>query len=97
MATLKAAGDFVALVRLLQHDDTAVKTAAAVALRSLAYNNDDNQVLIAEAGAVAPLVELLRRGDAAGKTAAGALKKLAFNNDANVVAIEAVGGGDALL
>ncbi len=46
---------------------------------------------------MAPLVELLQRGDAAGKTkAAGALKVLANNNDANRAAIKAAGGGDAL-
>jgi hypothetical protein len=36
----------------------------------LAYNNDANKAKIVKAGAVAPLVELLRCGDVAGKTAA---------------------------
>ena len=53
--------------------------------------NNDNQVKIVQAGAMAPLVELLRHGDAAGKAAAaGALRNLAVNND-NEVKMKAAG------
>ena len=53
MEALEEAGDIVALVRLLQHDDTAVKTAAAGALKKLAFNNDANRAAIEAAKALA--------------------------------------------
>ena len=54
--------------------------------------NAANQVAIAEAGAIAPLVELVRGGSAVAKAyAAGALHNLPLN-DANAAAIAAAGG-----
>ena len=44
------------LVRALREGDDAAKTAAANALGTLAYDDDANIVLIAEAGGIAPLV-----------------------------------------
>ncbi|KAH8048451.1 hypothetical protein JL722_12503 [Aureococcus anophagefferens] len=80
------------LVRTLREGDDAAKTAAAVALGSLAHLSDANRVLIAEAGGIAPLVELLRSGSSAAKTtAAEALGWLAWNA-ANAVAIAEAGG-----
>ena len=79
-------------VRALREGDDAAKTAAARALRNLAYGNDANRVRIAEAGVVPPLVELLRDGSAGAKwEAAWALYYLAFNNDNKVLIAEAGG------
>ncbi|KAH8051973.1 hypothetical protein JL722_10418 [Aureococcus anophagefferens] len=65
---------------------------AARALGNLAYCNDANQILIAEAGGVPPLVHLLRNGSAEAKLrAARALGSLAFNDD-NIVLIAEAGG-----
>ena len=80
------------LVRDLREGDDAAKTAAARTLRDLAWDNDANEVLIAEAGGIAPLVELLRAGSAEAKAqAAWALGNLA-HNDANKVLIAEAGG-----
>ena len=80
------------LVRDLREGDDAAKTAAARTLRDLAWDNDANEVLIAEAGGIAPLVELVHDGSAEAKVqAAQALRNLAFN-DANKVLIAEAGG-----
>ena len=80
------------LVRALREGDDAAKTAAANALGTLAYDDDANIVLIAEAGGIAPLVELVHDGSAEAKVqAAQALRNLAFN-DANKVLIAEAGG-----
>ena len=52
------------LVRALREGDDAAKTAAAEALYRLAWDDDADRVLIAEAGGIASLVELLRSGSA---------------------------------
>ena len=58
----------------------------------------DNQVLIAEAGGIPPLVGLLRDGSANAKAdAAWALGILARDNDANAVAIAVAIGFDAVV
>ena len=50
--------------------------------------NDDNQILIAKAGGIPPLVALVRDGNAAQKDyAAGALQNLAANCADNQIAI----------
>ena len=65
-------------------------TDAAAALNSLTQNNADNKVAAVRAGAIPPLVELLRHGDSASKEhAAGALINLSNHNDTNV-AVEAI-------
>ena len=70
-----------------------VTEAAAMALKDLARGNAANQVAIAEAGGIAPLVELVRGGSAGAKQqAAGALRNLASENAANTAAIAAEGG-----
>ena len=57
----------------------------------VAARDDDNEVTIAAAGAIPPLVELVRSGDAEGKAkAAGALRNLADNAE-NARAIRALG------
>ena len=82
-------------VGILREGDDAAKTAAARALGNLAWaqpGTGPNQVLIAEAGAIAPLVELLRDGSAwAQSEAARALGLLALHNNANNVLIAAAG------
>ena len=79
------------LVRALREGDGA-KTAVARALGDLAYANDANRVLIAEAGGIPPLVQLMRDGGVSARSdAEWALRLLARNNDANAVAIAAVG------
>jgi hypothetical protein len=55
-AKIVNAGAVAPFVELLQCGDAAGKKAAAGALQHLASNNAANQVPIAEAGAVAPLV-----------------------------------------
>ena len=80
------------LVRALREGDGA-KTAVARALGDLAYANDANRVLIAEAGGIPPLVEHLRDGSAEAKLwAARALRELADNNPANKVLIVEASG-----
>ena len=80
-------------VRALREGDDAAKTAAARELGSLAWNNNANQVAIAEAGGIPPLVELLRDGSAEAKyQAASALGEVQCNNNANrVLIVEASG------
>ena len=66
------------------------KEAAAAALASLAVNAD-NKVAIAKAGAIEPLVALVRNGtDGQKSMAAGALKNLAYSHRDAVVQ---AGGG----
>jgi len=74
-------------VALLESGDAAGKANAAGALNKLACNAD-NQIAIAQAGAIPHLVALVESGDAAGRAnAVGALKILAFNNADNQIAI----------
>ena len=78
-------------VRVLREGDDASKAAAAEALHVLARNNA-NSVLIAAAGAIPPLVELLRDGSADAKRwAARALGCIAYYDDANKVLIAEAG------
>ena len=94
MAALQIEG----LVRALREGDDAAKTEAADALWNLVYDDDDNKVLIAEAGGIPLLVELLRDGSVDWKKkAAAALRNLAWNNDANAVAIAEAIGLEALV
>ena len=76
------------LVRALREGDNAAKIAAAQELcthaQYLVYY-PHARVLIAEAGGIAPLVDLLRDGSASAKgQAATTLQNLAGGNDANV-------------
>ena len=65
--------------------------AGALALRKMARNSE-NQILIAKAGAIPPLVALLQNGtDVAKENAAGALMFIAYRNDNNKVAIAQAG------
>ena len=67
-------------------------------MASLAFENEANQAAIAEAGAIPPLVDLLRDGGADAKHAAAwALGILARDNDANAVAIAVAIGFDAVV
>ena len=80
------------LVRALRVGDDAAKAAAARALKELARYNA-NRVLIAEAGGIPLLVQLLREGSADAKLqAAWALYNIAHDHDANRVLIAEAGG-----
>ena len=82
------------LVRALREGDDAVKTAAALDLGDLLWDELDYpyEDLIVEAGGIPPLVELLRDGSAkAKKEAAWALGNLACNG-VNVILIAEAGG-----
>ncbi|KAH8051874.1 hypothetical protein JL721_11018 [Aureococcus anophagefferens] len=84
-------------VRALREGDDASKTAAARELGSLAFSssNPENKVLIAQAGGIEPLVQLLHDGSAVAKVrAVRALGSLAWN-DANKVLIAGAGGRPA--
>ena len=72
---------------------------AAGELRRLAGESEANMVAIVEAGAIAPLIELLVRSDSEGarKQAAGALAYLCRVADADQVAIVEAGGIAPLL
>ena len=59
-----------ALVAALGAGDDTVTVPAAKALAKLAVGNDANVVAIPEAGAIAPLVELVRDGSEDAKEAA---------------------------
>jgi vacuolar protein 8 len=68
------------------------KERAAGALWNLAANAE-YQVLIVQAGAIAPLVTLVQSGtDGQKEQAAGALRNLADNNAENQVSIAQAGG-----
>jgi len=87
---ITAAGATFLLVELLQSGGEGARCAAG-ALMSLAYNQD-NVVAIVAAGGIAPLVDLVGRGCAGGKSnAALALGNLALNDDNIRVAIAAAG------
>ena len=76
----------------LREGDDAAKTAGALGLGNLVRNNARSRALIAEAGGIPLLVELLRDGSAkAKKEAAWALGNLACNA-ANRIAIAEAGG-----
>ena len=83
------------LVRALREGDDAAKTAAAYALGHFAWpswENGANKAAIAEAGGIAPLVELVRDGSADVKRwAAAALRTLACRYAANQVLIAEAG------
>ena len=88
------------LVRALREGDDAMKLAAAQRLGDLASPYSvwcsNNRVLIAEAGGIAPLVDLLRDKSATAKHFAGrALGYLAHDNGNKVLIAEA--GGIPLL
>ncbi|KAH8086165.1 ubiquitin-protein transferase [Aureococcus anophagefferens] len=81
------------LVRALRWGDDAAKVAAARTLRELACNRPANTVLIAKAGGIPPLVQLVHDGSAEARwTAAWALGYLACYNAANKVLIAEAGG-----
>ena len=88
-------------VRALREGDDAAKTAAAEWLGSLA-DNESSRALIAEAGGIPLLVDLLRDGSAGAKLeAARALSNLAhtsaYYNSANGALITEAGGIAALV
>jgi vacuolar protein 8 len=85
------------LVRTLREGDASAKTAAAQRLGDLAWGDDANWVLIAEAGGITPLVELLRDCLPSRKRwPARVLGNLARDN-ANKVLIAEAGGIPLLL
>ena len=79
------------LVRALREGDDA-KTAVARALGDLAYANGANRVLIAEAGGIPPLVDLLRAGSANAKKSAARALRMLTRTKANQAAIAEAGG-----
>ena len=69
-------------MQLLHEGDPAAKASAARALWSLAANDAGNQMRIAQAGGIAPLVQVLRLGEPQGRaSAARALWNLASHED----------------
>ena len=81
-------------VRALREGDDALKTVAARELDSLAWSssNPENKVLIAQAGGIEPLVQLLHDGSAVAKVrAVRALGSLAWNKRNKVLIAEAGG------
>ena len=80
------------LVRAVREGDDAAQKAAAQALCAFAWPSHAHKVLIAEAGAVPPLVQLLRAGSAAAKREAAATLGALARNDDNLVLIAEAGG-----
>ena len=80
-APIVAAGVVPPLIALVKTGSESAKYHAAFALGVLAADNEDNAVVIAEAGAIPPLVELARAGK---DWAFSSLKNLA-DNDARKV------------
>lgn len=75
-------------VALLGNQSTGTQRRAAKALRDLARDNPGSPVVIVNAGAISPLVNLLSAGAAEVKEeAAGALSTLAFNSPSTQLAI----------
>ena len=80
------------VARLRREVGSEGATDAAAKLANLAFEHADNQVTIAAAGAIEPLVALVRGGSEGAKAgAAGALRNLAYNNAANRAAMERLG------
>ena len=76
----------------MRNGHVKVKANAAWALAYLAGHNADNKVGIARAGAVQPLVQLLRSEDEKGEAnAAHALANRAADNEDNKVGIARAG------
>lgn len=65
---VRADGGISPLVRLLNSWDLKVQRAAAGALRTLAFKNDDNKRQIVECGALPLLIQVRRQGEAASAT-----------------------------
>ena len=85
-----AAPRLPALVAALGAGDAAVTEAAARALSKFAGENNANRVAIAEAGAITPLIKLVRLGsDGAKKAAVAALHYLSFDKANEVAIVEA--------
>ena len=86
------------LVRTLRHaGDDAVKAYAARTLGLLAFMSDPaNKVAVADAGGIAPLVDVARGGGAAAAPAAWALAMAAIDCDANLIALHALGALDQI-
>ena len=84
------------LVRTLLHaGDDAVKAYAARTLGLLAFMSEPaNKVAVADAGGIAPLVDVARGGGAAAAPAAWALAMAAIDCDANLIALHALGALD---
>jgi hypothetical protein len=94
VAQLKRDKNFRGLVRALQDAsaDGATKANAAGALLNLANGDAANKAAMVTAGAIPPLVELVRGGSDQGKvSAAGALYYLSNGNAANKAAIVMAG------
>ena len=94
------------LIKLLQHGNEEAKINAAQALRNVAYHEnwgssvgtyEDNADQIVQAGAIPPLVGLLRDGDDAKDAAAEALRCLAWTAIHCKVEIAAAVGFDAVV
>ena len=88
----------VRLVRTLRHaGDDAVKAYAARTLGLLAFMSEPaNKVAVADAGGIAPLVDVARGGGAAAAPAAWALAMAAIDCDANLIALHALGALDRI-
>ena len=86
-----AAGAAAALVEIVKTGSGRSKAQAALALTNLAWEHNDNKVLIAADGLV-PLLDLLRDGnDSCKKATATALRNLSTRLSDNRVAIAAAG------
>ena len=59
--------DASTMIELLWSSDAEGKRQAATVLKNLAGNNAEIQKAIAKAGAIEPLIELLRSSDTAGR------------------------------
>ena len=79
------------LVAGLRSMDMTVQATSARGLARLSANNADNKVMVAAAGAIPPLVALLRSSSACvQRSASGALRNLSFNDD-NRIKVAAAG------
>ena len=86
--------DVPTLVALARDGTDGEKERAAAALANLAHNAD-NQVAIAKAGGIAPLVALARGTNGQKEQAAAALRNLAANKT-NLAAMKDLGYGKQL-
>ena len=96
-AAFRRKGGITALAGLLRLGG-ATSSESAGAIMHLTYHAGNGEA-IREAGAIPPLIELLREGpsSAAATRAAGALSNLAHANAANAAAIRDAGGVEALV
>ncbi|KAK7235698.1 hypothetical protein SO694_0006701 [Aureococcus anophagefferens] len=83
---IREGGAIPLLIELLKSGSADTRRSAASALETIAHANDENRVVIREAGGIPPLLARVEGGGRAATNSAWALRMLAHNNEDNAVA-----------